>query len=175
MPTFNSDARKRIEERAAKFVGLLNEPNPHIEGEDIERLEARWMKFSTTEDKNTGYLDCGDVPKEVRVTSETGGQKGKKAVEMGRLPSSILDVAAHFSAGADKYPDVAPGVSNWSQGYDWSLSFNAMQRHAFAWFYGEDTDPELGNSHLAAVAFHALVLMDFQSRGAGTDDRAKVT
>jgi hypothetical protein len=112
------------------------------------------------------------MPDEVRVTSETGGQKGKKAVEIGRLPSSILDVAAHFSAGAAKYPDAAPGVANWSLGYDWSLSFNALCRHLFAWWYGEDIDPELGNSHLAAVAFHALVLMDFQRRAVGTDDRA---
>lgn len=110
---------------------------------------------------------------EVRVTSATGGQKGQKSVEMGRLPASILDVAAHFTAGSKKYPDVAPGVANWSLGYDWSLSYNALQRHLTAWWYGEDLDPELGNSHLAAVAFHALVLMQFQADGVGTDDRVK--
>lgn len=156
----NSDARKRAEEREAEFLAA--------DAEWRERAETN-LEFGRRIAAAVSMEE--GLPDEVRVTSETGGQKGQKACEMGRLPSSILEVAKHFSAGAGKYPDVAPGVSNWSQGYAWSLSFNALCRHLFAWWYGEDTDPELGNSHLAAVAFHALVLMDFQSKGRGTDDR----
>ncbi len=152
MTSTNSEARKRLDEKLAEGV------NPLIAAAEFVALLNDGEQLS---------------PGEVTVTSNTGGKKGQKDVELGRLPASILDVAKHFTAGAKKYPDTAPGVANWSLGYDWSLSYNALQRHLTAWWYGEDCDPELGNSHLAAVAFHALVLMDFQSKGVGTDDRAK--
>lgn len=108
---------------------------------------------------------------ERRVVSETGGAKGQKSIEFARLPRSISVVAEHFHDGSQKYPDVAPGVSNWSLGYPWSSSINALHRHLDAWERGEDIDAEFGRTHLAAVAFHALVLMEFQEEGLGTDDR----
>jgi hypothetical protein len=37
----------------------------------------------------------------------------------------------------------------------------------------EDRDPETGSLHITAVAWHALVLLAFHLRGAGTDDRPK--
>lgn len=108
---------------------------------------------------------------EVRVTSETGGQKGAKNTEFLRLPSSIAEVARHFHDGSTKYADPTPGVANWSLGYAWSLSLNALHRHLDAWERGDSIDPEFNRTHLAAVAFHALVLMEFEAKGIGTDDR----
>lgn len=102
---------------------------------------------------------------EVRVTSETGGQKGQKPVQFHRLPKSISHVAAHFTKGSLKYPDLEDHRANWELGYDFSLSFDALCRHLFAWWHGEDIDPETGSHHLDAVSFHALVLRDFVDRG----------
>jgi len=104
--------------------------------------------------------------------SSTGGVKGKKQAQLSRVPvGPLLEVAAHFTKGADKYPDVSPGVANWSLGYAWSLSYDALQRHALAWWSGEDVDPETESHHLAAVVFHALALMEFGRTHRLHDDR----
>lgn len=109
---------------------------------------------------------------ETRITSTTGGQKGAKDTELARIPQwAIEEVARHFHDGSTKYADVAPGVANWSLGYDWSLSINALDRHWGAWKRGQSDDVEFNRTHLAAVVFHALVLMTFEHEGWGNDDR----
>jgi len=106
---------------------------------------------------------------ERRITDpKTGGQKGSKLARFDLLPGDALwAVAEHFGRGAVKYGE----DRNWEKGYAWSLSFAALMRHAWAWWQGEDKDAETGSSHLAAVAWHALVLLAFELRGAGTDNR----
>ena len=42
-----------------------------------------------------------------------------------------------------------------------------MCRHIFAWWGGEDKDPETGFSHLAHAACCLLFLMEFQRNGWG--------
>lgn len=105
---------------------------------------------------------------EVRVVDpNTGGAKGSKLARMDLLPGdALIAVAEHFGKGAAKYED-----RNWEKGYAWHLSFAAMQRHAWAYWQGEDIDEETGDLHIQAVAWHALVLLAFALRGAGTDDR----
>ncbi len=105
---------------------------------------------------------------EIRVVDpETGGEKGSKPARFDLLPGGALAiVAAHYAVGADKYDD-----HNWRRGYAWSLSFAAMQRHAWAFWSGEDDDPETGTPHMAAVVFHALALLTYMDEGAGRDDR----
>ena len=94
---------------------------------------------------------------ESRVTSSTGGQKGTKPARYDLIPTLPLEQLARlYGKGAEKY---AP--HNWSKGYDWSLSYAAMQRHAWQFWAGEDYDEEMGLPHLAAVAFHAFSLMHF--------------
>lgn len=102
------------------------------------------------------------------VTNEkTGGQKEAALERFDLLPPGPLSlVARHFGIGADKYAD-----RNWERGYDWSLSFAAMQRHAWAFWSGEDLDPESGSPHLAAVCFHALALMEWATTHPELDDR----
>ena len=105
---------------------------------------------------------------EVRVTAASGGQKGKKDIRFDLLPAGPLwEVARLYGAGAQKYED-----RNWERAYPWSLSFAAMMRHAWLFWGGESTDPETQCHHLAAVVFHALALMEFESKQKGTDDRA---
>lgn len=106
---------------------------------------------------------------ERRVVNETtGGEKGQKLARFDLLPAGPLQaVAEHFGRGAAKYED-----RNWERGYDWSLSFGALQRHAWAFWGGEDIDAETGSPHLAAVAFHALALLEFATTHPELDDRS---
>lgn len=110
---------------------------------------------------------CGDVREEnlsgaeVRVTSSTGGQKGSKRERHDLIPTTPLKLLAEqYGIGAEKYEQVN-GRDNWRNGYPWSLSYAALQRHARAFWSGEDYDPENGQPHLAAVAWHAFTLLHF--------------
>lgn len=105
-----------------------------------------------------------------RVVSATGGAKGKKGARLGDLdPLALLKVAEVAGYGADKYQERL----NYMRGYDWSLCFDALQRHALAFWGGEDLDPESGLPHLAHAAWHCLALLAFSARDLGTDDRYK--
>lgn len=105
---------------------------------------------------------------EVRVTNEsTGGQKGAKLTQVGALdPVSVIALARVAGMGANKY-----SAYNFMKGTDWSLMFNAMQRHALRFWSGEDIDPESGEPHMAHAAWMALALVGFALRGTGVDDR----
>ena len=105
---------------------------------------------------------------EVRVTSETGGQKGKKLARLGAIdPVALIALARVAGMGADKYDSF-----NYLKGYDWSLCFDAMMRHALLFWAGEDLDEESGQPHMAHAAWHALALVSFLERGIGKNDRA---
>lgn len=109
------------------------------------------------------------MSKEVRTTSSTGAEKGVKEERFDLLPQEALAaVARHYGVGARKY-----SAHNWRKGYEWSKSYSALQRHANAFWSGEDIDEETGSPHMAAVAFHALSLITFMSEQPGFDDRYK--
>jgi len=83
------------------------------------------------------------------------------------LPYDALDeVAKVYTFGASKYAE-----RNWEAGMKWSRLFAACMRHTWAWFRGEDKDPESGLSHLVHAAFCILCLIAYELRHAGTDDR----
>jgi hypothetical protein len=109
---------------------------------------------------------------EVRVVDpNTGGAKGSKPARFDLIPPDVLwELAEHYGKGEEKYPSPEPGVMNWQLGYNWSLSYAALQRHLFLWSKGEDIDAETGTHHLIAVAWHAFCLRWFQEHGRGTDD-----
>ena len=102
---------------------------------------------------------------ETRVTSPTGSSKNSKLARYDMIPADALElVAKHYGKGAEKYPPFDSGdgngvLDNWRRGYAWSLSFAAMMRHAWAFWRGEDIDPETGSPHLAAVVWHALAML----------------
>ncbi len=105
--------------------------------------------------------------RKIMVDPETGGRKEQREARFDLLPAGPMwDVAQHYGLGASKYED-----RNWERGYSWSLSFAALQRHAWAFWSGEDADGETGTSHLAAVVFHALALMEFGETHRAGDDR----
>ncbi|MCE2973020.1 MAG: DUF5664 domain-containing protein [Sediminibacterium sp.] len=81
-------------------------------------------------------------------------------------PEFIFELSGVLAYGAKKYED-----RNWEKGMKWSRPFGALMRHLWAWWRGEDKDPETGFSHLAHAACNVMFLLTFQLRGSGTDDR----
>ena len=106
----------------------------------------------------------------VEVPAKSGGRKGRKPQELSWIDPRVLlklgEVARH---GADKYED----GNNYRRGYNWSLSFNAAQRHALQFWDGEDLDDESGLPHVLHAAWHYLALASFMMRNVGNDDRFK--
>lgn len=100
------------------------------------------------------------MTEETRITNEkTGGQKGSKDQRMELLPYTVLlKISEIYNMGAEKYDK-----HNWRKGYDWDLSFGALQRHLALWWEGEELDEESGLSHLAHAAFHIFALIEFES------------
>lgn len=104
---------------------------------------------------------------EVRTTSTTGGQKGVKLARFDLIPTGpLFALAEHYGKGAAKYAD-----HNWRKGYEWGKSYQALQRHATAFWGGETHDPETGSHHMAAVAFHAFALLEYAESHPEFDDR----
>jgi hypothetical protein len=105
---------------------------------------------------------------ELRVTDPTtGGQKGKKLAQLSLIPTGpLLQLAEHYGRGAAKY-----SPHQWRRGVAWSLCYDAMMRHALAFWGGEELDPETGSPHLAAVAWHAFALLHFCDAYRAGDDR----
>jgi hypothetical protein len=81
-------------------------------------------------------------------------------------PEGVHAVAVILTGGAAKY---AP--RNWELGMDWSRPFGACLRHLFAWWGGENRDPDTGRSHLWHAACNLFFLIAYEKRGKGTDDR----
>lgn len=81
---------------------------------------------------------------------------------------ALLEITKVYDFGARKY-----SARNWENGMAWSRLFAACMRHLWAWFQGENKDPESGLSHLVHAAFCILCLVAYEKRKAGTDDRPK--
>jgi hypothetical protein len=85
-------------------------------------------------------------------------------------PEALEELARVYTFGARKYAD-----RNWEKGLSFSRIFGAMMRHAWAWFRGEDNDPEHGLNHMSSVAWGAFSLMTYQKRKMTSfDDRVKL-
>lgn len=122
-----------------------------------------------TEEDRIAALTAEYTAKETRIVSETGGEKGQKRAQLGALcPRALMVVAEVAGFGSEKY-----SRHNFLRGYDWSLSYDAMQRHLHAFWSGEDNDPESGLAHLGHGVWHGLCLLAFSIRQIGTDDRPK--
>jgi len=109
------------------------------------------------------------VSGEVRITDpRTGGQKGQKPIQFHTIPPEFLmEVGRVYFAGAQKY-----AARNFERGYKWSLSFDAMMRHLWAWWGGEEIDPESGCNHMAHGIWHCFQLMLLAKYHRDLDDRS---
>lgn len=91
--------------------------------------------------------------------------QGKTRYEL--VPAYPLEeVAKVLTKGAVKYGD-----RNWEKGFKWSRAFGAAFRHMYAWWRGEDKDPETGYSHLAHAICEIMFLLEFTRTKDWFDDR----
>lgn len=80
---------------------------------------------------------------------------------------ALEELTKVYNMGAEKY-----AAHSWEKGMKMSRIYAALLRHLFAWWRGEDTDPESGLSHLAHVTWNAIALLTYVKRGmTQTDDR----
>jgi hypothetical protein len=134
------------------------------------------------------------VTTEIRRTNATGGAKGDKLARFDQIPAEpLLELAYRYGLGSTKYPAVN-GLDNWRNGYEFSLSIAALERHINAFKRGEDNDDTIyreagligddedplydeegklrpGVSHLAAAAWHCFFLMHHLVHHPELDDR----
>ena len=91
--------------------------------------------------------------------------KGKPGVD--QIPVEVLlEWGEVFTYGEDKY-----FRDNWKSGNEWHEFYGSLLRHAYAFWKGEDIDPESGLPHLAHLTWNAGALRYYQIHGLGTDDR----
>jgi hypothetical protein len=107
-------------------------------------------------------------PDAVVYDAETGAVKYdglKPRVDL--IPSEVIFAMGEmFRHGADKYDD-----RNWEKGMKWSRVFGSTMRHLWAWWGGEDIDPESNKPHLYSAACCIAMLIAYRERKNGTDDR----
>jgi hypothetical protein len=128
--------------------------------QDMPSAQGHWDELVTEAHAN--------MKGEVRVTNElTGGQKGSKPERYDLVPVEPLsELARVYGYGATKYAD-----RNWEQGYDWSLSYAALQRHVNAFWGGITYDDETGLHHLAHAMFHCMAMIEWSRTHPELDDR----
>lgn len=99
--------------------------------------------------------------------SVTGGKKGVKPIQLHAIPwEALSEIGKAYAMGADKYGDY-----NFRKGYEYSKSFDALQRHLWMWWNKEELDSESGLSHLAHASWHCINLLFYSLKGRGIDDR----
>ena len=86
------------------------------------------------------------------------------------IPPEVLEaLATVLSYGASKYDS-----RNWEKGMSWGRVYSALMRHMWAWWKGEDKDPETGYSHLHHAITNLTFLIAYEQRKVGQDDRSKM-
>lgn len=90
---------------------------------------------------------------------------GKDRIEL-FPPEALFAISRVLTLGARKYDD-----RNWEKGMEWSRMFGACMRHLWAWWRGEDKDPETGYSHLWHAGCCIVFLITYEERQIGEDDR----
>ncbi len=107
--------------------------------------------------------------------ADSTSTEGRKD-DTGKLPWDLLpgdaleEIVKVLDFGARKY---AP--RNWERGMAWSRPFAALMRHMWAWWGGQDKDPETGISHLAHAGCCLFFLLGYEKRRIGVDDRARIS
>lgn len=151
--------------------------NRHLNDPRIPRC-LTWVDVINTVKELDAKLEVIKLNK--TVTEETPKQKPPVKFDdnkprWGLLPwEGINEVVKIFTFGAKKYGDY-----NWAKhnGLSWSRVFDALMRHLFAWYTGEDIDPESKKSHLAHAACGVLFLLFYsvkRDRYGMNDDRPHI-
>lgn len=126
------------------------DPNNDVLGEDVTEL-FRSKKPKVADQQN------------VQPGTKYDGAKPRTDL----LPVyPMIEEAKVLAYGAEKY-----NARNWEAGFDWSRAYGALLRHLFAFWQGEDIDPESGLHHLAHARCELDFLFEFTRTHKEFDDR----
>ena len=103
-----------------------------------------------------------------KPTNNPKDTEGVKRVPLGLFPQTALIAGAMaFLEGHIKYRKY-----NWREaGVRASIYHDALLRHLFAWYNGEDIDPGSGLPHLWKAIACLAILIDSEQAGVLNDDR----
>lgn len=187
-----------IDEEVAKEDTMSSEGRP-AKWDCVERGEqevdrkcatpdaSEWNKFRLLADesipKGTVGFCVGDEVKATLVNVDTSADKAKRfnkgKPEWARLQWTeieevvkVLTKSAHEKYFDDPAPEGSRGKPNWSKGNSYSVFWESAQRHLKSWVQGERYDAESGLPTLAHCIASCLILMNWERRGVGVDDRA---
>ena len=151
LSSFRSNARAAVLEVHSDFAGVLElcgfAPDGAGHAGPFDSAEEAWAFVHRTQPERVS-----EAPPRPRLDL---------------LPTAPLEEVARVLAhGAEKYDPY-----NWCNGTRWGRCYRALLSHAWAWWRGEDTDPDSGLSHLAHCICNLLFLMEYQRNGWGEDDR----
>lgn len=101
------------------------------------------------------------------TTSDSAVRYNAGKIRFDLVPSEVIEAyAAIATYGAAKYAE-----RNWEKGLSWGGCFASCMRHLWAWWRGQDNDPESGLSHLAHALWNIGAIVTYAARNVGTDDR----
>lgn len=169
----------KISNKGLSFTVELDDLDPSfidvllgVPRKSVEEVKEQTTQKTAAEANEGGNTNWGLQAGETRVTNATtGASKGSKDARFDLIPVlALTELAKLYGFGVKKY-----AARNWEAGYNLSLSYAALQRHANAWWGGEDTDEETSLSHMAAVAWHAFTLFTLLQTHPEMDDRPTTT
>lgn len=107
------------------------------------------------------------------VETDGGGARysdGKPRFDL--LPPDVLTEWAKVMAhGAAKYGHEPGGARNWERGMRWGECYRATHSHLMKFWMGRDMDEDSGLPHLVHAFWNIGVLLAYELRGIGIDDR----
>ena len=83
--------------------------------------------------------------------------------------STLFSLGRVLEYGANKYD-----TRNWEEGLEYGRLFGALQRHIWAWWGGEDLDPESGLPHIEHALCCLSMLNEMRIKRPDLDDRSKL-
>ena len=93
--------------------------------------------------------------------------EGKRRLDL--LDMEAMEGTADvLTVGVKKYAE-----RNWEKGMPWSKVIASLLRHVFAFWKGEDVDPESGLPHVDHIACNAMFLQAYYRRNKSDDDRPR--
>ena len=118
------------------------------------------------------------MPKTAAVKQNEESPKGFR-IDAGKPKMALVPTEAIFAIAevltrstierGGKYPE-----RNWELGMDWSLCYDATQRHLLKWQSGHRIDADSGMPNLWHAITDLAMLLTYEQRGIGTDNLSGV-
>lgn len=162
---------EELNKASDRLLDSIKEKHPDITSKSL-KPPAGGIKYNQDTTVRTEIKSYKFNTKEYVKIPEIGGIKydQDKTEYHYFSPIALEKINQILTFGAKKY-----AAHNWRGGFVWSRPFNACMRHLWAWWRGEDKDPETGLSHLAHAACCIMFLLEFEETKKDLDDRYKET